>query len=322
MNNFQSVQKDITLKPQRDFCIKTKEEFFVNYLTKTWFKKYEKINPGITKIKINLNNKKKDGILREHLQEGDLFSPYKLIVINNFQNIAKEDLALLSNIIIQPTKKIGFMFFSTKKFPLKKKNPVVDYDLSKKLYPNEIASIIKWIVKEEGGFIDDDAVNLLLDFSGNNIIQIYNEILKLLNYNDKSYINKNSVLSLAIRIKEENIFDLTDSLSFGHKKTAIKLVNNLIEQGTYPLQILAVVSTHFTRLFQIKKAMLEKKDKKTIAFDTGYKEFYLNKLMNQAHGLSLNRITIILNKLSELEIKIKNNKIPPQLFWDGFILDI
>jgi hypothetical protein len=62
MTSFQSVQKEIILDPKKDCCIVTKEEFFVTYLSRSWFRAYDKIIPGITKISIDLVEKKNNSL--------------------------------------------------------------------------------------------------------------------------------------------------------------------------------------------------------------------------------------------------------------------
>lgn len=165
----------------------------------------------------------------------------------------------------------------------------------------EKAQLKKWIkdyVEEQRGSIDNLAEERLIEWVGNDLWRMSNELNKLLTHN--STIRTENV---ELFIKPEldlKIFDLVDAIGYKNKAKALKLFNQHINEGDDEYYLLSMVVYQFRNLIKIKAT-------KAIEL-LGLHPFVLKKSRQQADNFTYEELKKIYRQLMTIDFESKLGK--------------
>ncbi|MEK7124582.1 MAG: DNA polymerase III subunit delta [Patescibacteria group bacterium] len=169
-----------------------------------------------------------------------------------------------------------------------------------------------WAQKEfekHGQKINADALDLLLNYTGNDLWRAYNEINKLANYKKGQAVKKEDVeMQVRPRI-EADIFKTIDSLAGKNKKEAFKFLQKHLDAGDNPLYLLSMITYQFRNLLLVKELAQKGFMYASIVKKSGLHPFVVKKsyfLCNQFTFEELKRIYL---KIFQMDIDIKTGKI-------------
>jgi len=112
---------------------------------------------------------------------------------------------------------------------------------------------MKMIVSENGKTMDRKAFTTLMETTGFDLSTFANSLEKLVSYvGDSEMITSKDVASLVKRTKKDPIFELTGAISNKNAEQALFFIRSLLEDGLYPLQILAGIVNHIRKLLLIR----------------------------------------------------------------------
>lgn len=115
---------------------------------------------------------------------------------------------------------------------------------------------MRLIVSENGKTMDKRAFTSLTDTTGFDLSIFARNLEKLVSYVGKrEVITEEDVTSLVSRTKKDPIYELTGAISEKKVDQALFLVNSLLEDGLYPLQILAGITNHIRKLLMVRDFM-------------------------------------------------------------------
>jgi len=182
-----------------------------------------------------------------------------------------------------------------------------------------------WIRKEFEKYkarIEINALDQLIEFVGNDLWQMENEIKKLSSFKNGKTIKKEDVEVLVKSKIETDIFETIESLASKNKKKALELIHQHLEKGDSPLFLLSMINFQFRNLLIIKD--LIEKGKPYYAFQkiTGLHPFVIKKSSFQAQRFSLQELKKIYQKIFQADLNIKTGKLDPQTALDLFIAEI
>ncbi len=181
----------------------------------------------------------------------------------------------------------------------------------KELNGSEIEKWAKKEIKARNSSIKELALEKLITYTENNVSLLAQEIEKLSLFAQKREITEKDVDILVTGNIAVNIFDFLNSLASKNSKKAIKDLNNLLKNGTHPLEVLKMIIWSIRNMIEIKD--LEKKNKWDIIKITGYKPFVIEKTLSQTKLFSEKELKNIYQYLLEEEIAIKRGKKEPSL---------
>jgi len=116
--------------------------------------------------------------------------------------------------------------------------------------------ILVW-VKNGGGTITSEAVNLLAELIGGDLWAMGNEIDKLLDYSTKRHISDNDVRQITGSAREANIFALVDAILEKNNRVGQRLLHHLLQNGASPAYVISMIARQL-RLIVIAKDMGQK----------------------------------------------------------------
>lgn len=180
------------------------------------------------------------------------------------------------------------------------------YFESKRLYENQVAAWVKKAVKERNHSIGDAAAELIVEYTGNHLSKITNELEKLmLNKPSGSVINEDDIEKLIGISKEFNVFELNNAIGAGHTAQAYRIVNYFRanpKNGPLAL-VLGALYGFFTKVYQLH--FLRGKADKDMAAAIKVSSFFIEDYKTAAGNFSPKKIEEIFYLLEEYDLRYK-----------------
>lgn len=264
----------------------------------------------------------------EDLNTVSLFSDSKIIICKNCYfltskpNDIEQDTNLLLNLI---DKEIDSILILTVNDKLDERKKIVK-ELIKKTNSkcfNKLKDfeIIKFIEDEFKGYkIDSSTTRYFLDYVGNDLGIIIKEIEKLKLYKEDKVITKDDIDEISSKALNDNIFDLVDAVINKDVDRALSIYDDLLILNEEPIKLIVVIANQFRLIYQTKTM-----------YKSGYSELdiskylevhpYKIKLANQIF-ISEKELLKYINKLADLDIKIKTGKVEKNSAFKMFLIEV
>jgi len=283
---------------------------------------YKKIHKSGLNLKYFDFKEAKFEDFRDALKSFSMFKEKKLLVLKNLFSNPKTENDFLENLKeISKSKEIVLIYEGEiegnnpliKK--LKKEGKFQKFELLEGIF------LRNWVKKEfqkYGAKISPDALDKLIEFVGNRLWRMENEIKKLINFKGKKKIELEDVEILVKPEIETDIFGTIDAIAKKQKSLAFKLIQNHLEKGDSPFYILSMIN------FQIRNIILVKDliERKRPLVEAGLHPFLLQKIIYQARKFSFQEIKKIYQKIFEMDLKIKTGQLKPDVALDLLVSGI
>lgn len=264
---------------------------------------------------------------KNEVQSVSMFSEKKLIILENI--IKNKDFK--EKFLANSKKFLGseniILFYETEE--ITEKDPLFKF-LIKNAKSQEFKSLEgqrlkSWIKKEFSNYqteITSEALEKLIEFVGNDLWQLSNEIKKLVNYKPKQRIEVKDI-ELLVRPKFENdIFLTIDAIAGKNKKKALKLIHQHLEKGDSPLYLLSMINFQFRNLLIMKSGELGHELYANYIPIPGMHPYVIRKTKQQIKKFTLEELKKIYQKIFQIDLAIKTGKIDPQTALDMFVAEI
>jgi DNA polymerase-3 subunit delta len=205
---------------------------------------------------------------------------------------------------------------------LKKLSPLAEVRTFPLLRGRDLKAWIQKRVKEEGGDITPQAVNLLAELIGGDLWAMNGEIQKLLLYSRERPIGEDDVRQLVSHVQEANIFALVDAVAEGRTELAQRILHRLYREGMEPTYILVMITRQFRLIAQARDlepglSRLQIQDK------LGLKLSYaLDKTLSQAKLYDFEGVKRAYDKLLETDLGIKTGKYSDKLALELLVTEL
>ncbi|MGB2762364.1 MAG: DNA polymerase III subunit delta [Minisyncoccales bacterium] len=254
-----------------------------------------------------------------HFQISSMFQEKKLIILKNaFTNQDFKEKFSKNRKKIKELKDI-ILFYEEKEIHknsslfnlLKKEARCQEFKLLNGL------QLKNWIKKEFDGYgteIEPKALELLIDYVGQDLWRMSNEINKLVNYTRHRTSTAVSDICLLVKPKiETDIFKTIDAIASRDKKTALFLIHKHLDKGDSPLYLFSMIVFQFRNILAVKNGLSQ---------ITGIHPYVARKSFFQAKKFKLEELKKIYHKLFEADLGIKTGKIEPIIALDLLVAEI
>ncbi len=116
-----------------------------------------------------------------------------------------------------------------------------------------------------------------------------------------------------MNLVENDIFKLIDYIGEKNSSNAIRILNDMIQEGESVLGIFAMIAKQFRVVMQVRQFQAEGYTSKVIAEKLKLHSFVVGKALKQASNFSDDIIIDMLNYILESDYKIKNGLIKDTL---------
>ncbi|MFW6389681.1 MAG: DNA polymerase III subunit delta [Halanaerobiales bacterium] len=197
---------------------------------------------------------------------------------------------------------------------LKKNGTIIEEALPKY---RELDNWIRQEFEKRGKKIKYQGLKLLEQMFNNNLQQLENEIKKICLYkNNLVQITYNDIIAVISkdRLVEDNlIFSLTDAIMAEDKGKAIELLRDIIEDGVFPLRILATIIWQLRLLLSVKSLKDEGKTVKEIAHSLKVHQYPVKKCYKKSNNFTEEEIELMLENFFEANVSIITGKCNPDM---------
>ena len=187
-----------------------------------------------------------------------------------------------------------------------------------------LSLILQNIFRERKIKISNEIINLLIERSRGNRINLYNEIEKILSYAiKKNKINLEEIQKLTKLTENYNFSELVDQNLSKNKRKTLKILNENILNSDENILLIRTFLNKLKRLKKLKISFTKNNNiEQTLQLSKPpifWKDKEIVKL--QLHTLNLAQIKNLIRKVNKLELEIKkNNQISSQIL-NNFILE-
>ncbi|MDI6592096.1 MAG: DNA polymerase III subunit delta [Patescibacteria group bacterium] len=276
---------------------------------------YKKIHQSGLNLKIFDLKEKNFQEFKDEIQSVSMFAEKKLIIVKNtFLNKNFKENFLKDSKKFTQSKDIILFYEEGEVLKDEFFNFLKKYGKSQEFKLLEGEKLKNWIKKEFEGYqvkTEPGVVERLINFVGNDLWQLNNEIKKLISYKKNKKIEIKDV-DLLVRPKiETDIFQTIDWLALKNKKKALESLHRHLEKGESPFYLLSMINFQFRNLLMAKSGNLR-----------GMHSFLAKKTLWQSKKFTLQELKKIYQKIFEVDLSIKTGKIDPETALDLFIAEI
>ncbi len=187
--------------------------------------------------------------------------------------------------------------------------------------------------KQGGATISREALLRLIGLVGNDLRLLHMEVEKLITYaGDKRHIEVEAVDQATGWVKSYLEYELSNHMEQADYKQCLLVVQNLLEQeGMVPVRVLGLVTGFFRDLLLVKLRLQEEiRSKKEIfkeikpQIQESYRGLYesqFRQLFDLAEAFSLGDLRHILDRLSDVDQKLKSTGLSFQTLLEGFLFE-
>ena len=186
----------------------------------------------------------------------------------------------------------------------------------------ETKAWIKRSIEIQGSTIQDEALNLLVEYLGDDLLRAEQEIEKLVSYRPNDRISEADIRKLVVKGYDNDSFMLVKYLIQKNHQKVIELYNHLTKSIPNTSYILSMISKSITDLYIVLKLDGAGYSQKEIADILKVKPGKVYYMLKDAKGLSMASLEKYINEIVTLDYKIKNGLIDKSFGLEVFLLKI
>lgn len=174
----------------------------------------------------------------------------------------------------------------------------------------------------QGQKINMDALSLLLNYVGNDLWQLSNEVKKLVNFR-KGLVVKKEDVELLVRPKiEVDIFKTIDALAQKNTKQVLLFMQKHIDNGDDPLYLISMIAYQFRTLLMVKELAEKGLMYNSIVKKSGLHPFVVKKSYFACSKFSFHELKNIYKKTFQIDSDIKAGKIDSETALDMLVSSV
>ena len=181
-------------------------------------------------------------------------------------------------------------------------------------------SLPRWIEKRVRGYdgqIEPFAAQKLANAVGSDLRLLDQEITKLVTYTSTGQaITAADVDAVVPYVQAAIIFDLVDALGQRNGRVAAQTLHRLLDSGTHPLELLAMIARQFRLLIQVKDLEARGATRQEVIKTLKLHPFPAGKLHSQATQFTAEQLETVYRHILDIDVGIKSGKIEAEVALD------
>jgi DNA polymerase III subunit delta len=188
---------------------------------------------------------------------------------------------------------------------------------------SDYPALIVKMCGDDGFSISPRTAEILVSRAGADIDLVMTEITKLKVYAaDSKEILGEDVIALVSRNLDENVYDLTNALVSGNRQETYRIFRDLVDSNEDPIRIMNTVASKIRELIQVKTLLSKGFSQDRIAEHLGVKSGRAYYMVKNARAMSLPSLERHLDKLADLDYRIKSGKTDKRLGVEFYVLGV
>lgn len=242
-------------------------------------------------------------------------SKHRAIIVNNVESLKEDQINLLAAYSKNPNPNTCLMLL-VNKAKLPEEFSGLNSD-SKRFNPLANEELFIWIknrLKLSSVDIETDALELIIELTGNNLRIISSELEKLKTYIGKRPIIKKEDVQNLLGISIQNTaFDFIDLIFKEDSSGALKVLNSIkTDIERHPPRLIGLILWNFKQILKVKSLLDDGKRDYEIFQAVRMKRKTTSDFIRQARKLNLKNLRRIFKLLLDLDLSLKRSKVSPQ----------
>jgi len=199
-----------------------------------------------------------------------------------------------------------------------KKGYICEFPL---LSESELIRYIAKTLNPYGKKIEQKEARYLIQYVGDSLNVLNNEINKLINYlGDDEVVSHEAIEAICQKSVESKIFELVDCMGTKKRARALKLYHDLLSAKEPSNRILFMLTRQFRMVYMCKLLIGEGLDSNDISKKLKFQSFVVRKCLEQGKNFSLTALEEALKTCLECEIDIRTGVFMPDLAVEQLII--
>jgi len=261
-------------------------------------------------------------------QSYPMMAQRRVIVVKDIQLFKPSALKNLADFVTKPTASTCLILSLPQKIKSGKNiKAIADRATSidcRQLYDNEVPSWIVSYLRSKKIEIETQAIPLLQAQVGNSLLNLTNELEKVLvNIHPRTKITLDDVKNVISISKQFNIFELCNAIGNKNFSLSIAILNKLLNQGENPTGMVIQISRHITNLLKIREATrMGKTSASELMKLTRLANFFINNMKAQIRKYSGEQLRNSFHHLAEADFHLKSGYQKPKLIMELLLYKI
>ncbi len=187
---------------------------------------------------------------------------------------------------------------------------------TREFLPRKGPELLRWIAERAqalGVKIDSTAAQRLIEFAGSDTRSLVNEIGKLATYVRRGGKITVAIVELLVRDDhEQSLFAFIDELGARRRTAALQSLRRMFDDGQAAPYILFMIARQVRILIGVKELATQRMRPDDIAAQLGQNPFVVRKAVDQARGFSEPELTVLHDRVMELDHASKTGRIDPE----------
>lgn len=257
------------------------------------------------------------------------FSSKRLVVVKNFEKLSKEDTSRIINYIKNPNQ-YTCLIIDTADGDILKNDPELSRYAKVLRFSEptdtEISSWVSKFVSTQGKTIEEEAIEILKELKGCDLLNLSQELEKLITYTGtRKKIALSDVEGLVGKSVMASAFDIAHAAAEMNTSKAVSIVYELASSGKKPHEIIGLLAWHFKTLLKIKALLSGDGDRGpeteyAIAQEIRVPRKSMQAFFTQAALYSSEEIGSKLQILLDADLSIKRARYSPSLILEFAII--
>ena len=240
-----------------------------------------------------------------------MLSDHKLVIVRDFEQMKIGDPETLLKYLTQPQQTTILVLASAKSGQtkiFKEINRLARVIECKPVPAREISSWVAGLCKQKGYTIECPAIQFLLDHVGNVLLNLDQEIEKIINFkDDPSQITINDIEQVTGISREAHLFALQKALAKKQLAASLKISAHLLDSGFDIKNINAVLFKFFLRALVASSLRKRGMDNKRLETEMKIQSFQMREVYDALQHFSLQGLKEVILLLHETDISGKTS---------------
>ncbi|MDP3730862.1 MAG: DNA polymerase III subunit delta [Candidatus Omnitrophota bacterium] len=252
------------------------------------------------------------------------FSSKRLVVVKDFDKLSKEDTSKVIAYIKNPNQHTCLIIDSDDASILESEPSISRYAKVLRFAPlsdNELSAWIKKYLSAQGKTIEDDALDMLKESKGADLLNLSSELDKLITFIDKrKSVTGDDVENLVGKSVVSSAFDIASAIGDRDASRAIKIVHELTSSGKKPYEITGILSWFFKRALKAKLLLDAGDTESSVIQKLRINRRSVEEFFTHVHSFSAEDIESKMKTLLDADLGIKRPRYSPSLIMEFAII--
>ena len=250
----------------------------------------------------------------------------RFVVVKYFEKLSQEDKDILIKYLKNPSESTCLVLETSDDNVLKEYVDIASHANICHFKDPAGAELTSWMNRflfASGKKIEEEAIEVLKEMQGNNLLSLAQELEKLIVFiGERDTIKVSDVEEVVAKSLVSSVFDLTDAIEGKQVDRSVKIISDLIMGGKKPYEIIGLLCWHLKRILRAKDLQAKGEPDLHVAGILKIGKKHSDEFFKQANRLTVGQIRSKMRIILEADLDIKRSKYDPALILEFAVIKL